>query len=75
MGAGVFDTGAVGGALTDFKGAGRRVAAMALRVMAGEKVPVDPDASQPLTRLNHWNLLRRCATGNCPNPVFLKGPW
>ena len=59
VGAGVFDTGAVGGALTDFKGAGRRVAAMALRVMAGEKVPVDPDASRSLTPLTvDWRALR-----------------
>lgn len=64
VGTGMIDTGAVGGALTDFRGAGRRAANMALRVLAGETVPVDMDESRTLTpltvdwrALRHWNLV------------------
>lgn len=63
VGTGIMDTGAVGGALTDFRAAGRRAANLALRVLAGEKVPVDRDESRSLTpvtvdwrAMRHWGL-------------------
>jgi len=63
VGTGIMNTGAVGGALTDFRAAGRRAANLALRVLAGEKVPVDRDEFRTLTpvtvdwrALRHWGL-------------------
>jgi signal transduction histidine kinase/ABC-type uncharacterized transport system substrate-binding protein len=59
----LMDTGAVGGALVDFAATGRQAAKVALKVLAGEKVPAgspETKAATPIQvdwrALRHWKL-------------------